>query len=470
MRELPLPPGPTDDPNAPIRPARSGPASGTDPAGAGTAGAGTGLVDVPSMLVVADKFPPVLGGIQTFAYHLAAGLPADRVVVVAPAAPSAAAFDRTLPFPVIRMDERILTSPGSRRLLRSVVRSEHCEAAWFPTAAPLGLLAPTLRTAGISRVVSSSHGHEVAWSRLPGGWSLVRAVAARADVLTYLTAFTRRRLLAVAPPGTTLARLTGGVDTGRFRPRVGGEEIRRQHGWSDRPVVICVARLVARKGQDMLIRGWPVVLRRHPAARLLLVGQGPAADRLRRLATQVGVADAVHFAGAVTEQDLPAYLDAADVFAMPSRTRLLGLDLEGLGLSALEAAASGLPVVTGAQGGAPDVVLPGRTGVVVDGRDRHAVATAVADLLDDPERSARMGLAGRDWMCRNWNWGELSRRLAGLLAGGPDSDLEGVAGHSFGSSAAHREVPDGVVSSNIGPSGMISDDIVPDRIDVSQGG
>ncbi len=204
--------------------------------------------------------------------------------------------------------------------------------------------APVLREAGIERVVASSHGHEVGWSQLPGGRSLVRAVGSRVDVLTFLTDFTRCRLLTVVPPGTRLARLTGGVDTERFRPGAGGEEIRRDLGWSDRPIVICVARLAERKGQDMLIRGWPAVRQRHPHARLLLVGSRPAGDRLCRL-VRMGAADSVRLTGAVPDRVLPAYLDTADVFAMPSRTRLFGLDLEGLGLSALEAAASGLPVI-----------------------------------------------------------------------------------------------------------------------------
>ncbi|KQM04583.1 MULTISPECIES: glycosyltransferase family 4 protein [unclassified Frankia] len=462
MRRTPRPAGPDESaPPAGIVPAPAAPpgSRSTGPAGA---------VDLPRTLVVADKFPPVLGGIQTFACHLTAGLPADRVVVVAPAAPGAEEFDRTLPFPVVRAGERILTSPRSRRLLRSLVRSEGCDAVWFPTAAPYGVLGPTLREAGVTRVVASSHGHEVAWSRLPVGWSLVRTVAARADVLTYLTAFTRRRLVAVSPPGTTLARLTGGVDTRRFRPGAGGADIRRALGWSDRPVVICVARMVPRKGQDTLIRGWTTVRRRHPGARLLLVGQGPAEGRLRRLAGQVGVADEVHFAGAVGEEELPAYLDAADVFAMPSRTRWLGLDLEGLGLSSLEGAASGLPVITGAQGGAPDVVLPGRTGEVVDGRNTAAVARAVVELLDDPDRAARMGLAGREWMREAWSWGGLAGRLAGLLAGGSGSDLDAVTRHSGELSRARRGALDENMSGSIAPDGVIPDGTGADRVDMGQ--
>lgn len=391
--------------------------------------------DMPRVLVVADKFPPTIGGIQTFACRLTAGLPPDRAVVLAPAQPGDSEFDRTLGFPVIRTEHGMITSPRGRRELRAAVRAHGCEVAWFPTAAPLGVLAPVLREAGVERVVASSHGHEVAWSRLPFGRLLVSTVGARVDVLTYLTEFTRRRLAAVTPPGTELARLTGGVDAERFQPGAGGDEIRRGLGWSDEPVVICVARLVTRKGQDTLIRGWHDVRRRHPHARLLLVGGGPAEDRLRRLAARAGVSDGVHFAGPVPDEILPAYLDAADVFAMPSRTRLCGLDLEGLGLSALEGAASGLPVITGAQGGAPDVVIPGHTGVAVNGHDRTAVAAAVIDLLDDPRQAERMGAAGRAWMQAAWSWETLSLRLAGILSGQAPTGAGGAADGADGADA-----------------------------------
>jgi phosphatidylinositol alpha-1,6-mannosyltransferase len=181
--------------------------------------------------------------------------------------------------------------------------------------------------------------------------------------------------------------------------------------------VTCVARLVPRKGQDVLIRGLPSVLRDHPDTLLVVIGQGIDANRLRRLAAGAGVREHVVLTGAVPEGELPAYLDAADVFAMPSRPRKLGLDLEGLGLSSLEAAAAGKPVITGAHGGAPEVVIPGETGLVVDGTNVSAVAGAVGELLADPDRARRMGAAGRQFMTSSWTWEHLGGRLAGLLSG-----------------------------------------------------
>ena len=123
-----------------------------------------------------------------------------------------------------------------------------------------------------------------------------------------------------------------------------------------------------RKGQDRLIQAWPEVVAKVPEARLLLVGGGPYARRLGRLAAASPVAGRIHLAGEVAWEELPAHYAAGDVFAMPCRTRWLGLDLEALGVVFLEAAATGLPVVAGRSGGAPETVVEGETGTVVDGR------------------------------------------------------------------------------------------------------
>jgi phosphatidylinositol alpha-1,6-mannosyltransferase len=215
-----------------------------------------------------------------------------------------------------------------------------------------------------------------------------------------------------------LEYLPPGVDTEVFRPDPAGRSrIREALGLGDRPVIVCISRLVARKGQDVLIRALPEILRSVADAVLLVVGDGPDRDSLRRLAVQLDVQDSVIFAGAVPWLELPAHYAAGDVFAMPCRTRGRGLDVEGLGIVFLEASAMGLPVVAGDSGGAPEAVRERETGVVVDGRDVSAVAHAVAGLLGDLARARRWGDAGRDWIARRWNWQRSADRLASLLSG-----------------------------------------------------
>ena len=119
--------------------------------------------------------------------------------------------------------------------------------------------------------------------------------------------------------------------------------------------------------------------------------------------------------GAVPAAELPAHYVAGDVFAMPCRTRNRGLDVEGLGIVYLEASASGLPVVAGDSGGAPDAVLPGETGYVVGGRDLATVVDRVSGLLTDEEAARELGRAGRAWVERHWSWDRSAEQFAHLL-------------------------------------------------------
>lgn len=208
------------------------------------------------------------------------------------------------------------------------------------------------------------------------------------------------------------------MDVDRFRPDPEARaELRERYGLGGRPVVVCLSRLVPRKGQDILIRAMPVIRHRVPEAALVIVGGGPYAETLHKLAHSYGVADDVIFTGGVPGAELPAHHAMADVFAMPCRTRGAGLDVEGLGIVYLEASACGVPVVAGTSGGAPETVLDGETGLVVDGNDVGVVASAVSDLLADPARAAAMGVAGRHWAVDNWQWRAKGARLAELLAG-----------------------------------------------------
>jgi phosphatidylinositol alpha-1,6-mannosyltransferase len=371
-------------------------------------------------LVVTNDFPPRPGGIQAFVHNLAVRRPPGSVVVYAPSWPGAAAFDAEQPFPVIRHPTRLmLPLPTVRRRAAEILRAEGCDSVVFGAAAPLGLLAPALRRAGAGRIVGLTHGHEAGWASLPGARALLRRIGDDTDVLTYLGEYTRGRIAGGLSPAAAarMRRLAPGVDETVFRAGRGGADIRARHGLADRPVVVCVSRLVPRKGQDTLIHAWPRVLRAVPDAALLLVGGGPYRPTLERLRAELGVTESVRIIGTVPWDELPAHYDAGNVFAMPCRTRRRGLDVEGLGIVYLEASATGLPVIAGDSGGAPDAVLPGETGVVVDGHSATAVAESVVELLRNPAGAAAMGEKGRSWIEREWRWSVQARRFATLLEG-----------------------------------------------------
>ena len=380
---------------------------------------------MPKVLIVTNDFPPRRGGIQSFVHALAVRLPADGVVVYAPAWDGAAAFDAQQPFPVIRHPGSLMlpVRPVARRAA-ALLAGHGCDTVLFGAAAPLGLLAPGLRAAGARRIVGITHGHEAGWAALPGARSLLRRIGEHTDALTYLGEYFRVRLARALTPqaAARLVRLAPGVDTTVFRTGPGGEAVRARLGLAGRPVVLCVSRLVPRKGQDTLIRAWPRVLAARAAAGgqepvLLIVGDGPYRKDLGRLAGHLGVTGSVRFTGPVPEADLPGYYAAADIFAMPCRTRRGGLDVEGLGIVYLEASAAGLPVIGGDSGGAPDAIEPGESGYVVPGRDLDALVSRLTALLADPAAAAAMGEKGQAWVHREWRWDLVAARLERILAG-----------------------------------------------------
>jgi phosphatidylinositol alpha-1,6-mannosyltransferase len=368
-------------------------------------------------LLVTNDFPPRPGGIQQFVHNLAVRRPAGSVVVYASTWKGAAKFDAEQPFEVVREDtSMLLPTPRVAKRVADLAKAHGCDTVWFGAAAPLGLLADGLRrNGGIGRAVALTHGHEIGWAALPGARQLLRRIARGNDVITYLGEYQRVRLDRALHGLTELHRLAPGVDVDTFHPGVDGGAVRARHGLSDRPVIVCVSRLVPRKGQDMLIRALPMVRRRVPGAALLLVSGGPYRKKLEGLARAQGVESDVVFTGSVPWAELPAHYAAGDVYAMPCRTRAAGLDVEGLGIVYLEASATGLPVVGGDSGGAPDAVLEGETGFVVGGRDVASLADRLTDLLVDPARAKAMGAAGRAWVEREWRWETQAARLASLL-------------------------------------------------------
>ncbi|MEU6232859.1 glycosyltransferase family 4 protein [Kitasatospora sp. NPDC047058] len=374
-------------------------------------------------LIVTNDFPPRPGGIQAFVHNMAVRQPAGSVVVYASTwrdGSEVARFDAEQPFPVIRDRTKVMVpTPRVTRRAAEILRAERCDAVWFGAAAPLGLMAPALRRAGAGRLLGMTHGHEAAWAQLPAARQLLRRIGAGTDVLTYLGEYTRSRIAdAVGPAAAArMVQLPPGVDERTFHPDSGGAAVRERLGLAGRPVVVCVSRLVPRKGQDTLIEAMPQILADVPDAVLLIVGGGPYRADLEKLADARGVRASVRFTGSVPWEELPAHYGAGDVFAMPCRTRRGGLDVEGLGIVYLEASATGLPVVAGDSGGAPDAVLEGETGYVVPGGSPAAAAERIVRLLNDEELRRRMGEAGRRWVDRSWRWDLLAGRLTALLAG-----------------------------------------------------
>jgi phosphatidylinositol alpha-1,6-mannosyltransferase len=316
-------------------------------------------------LFVTNDFPPRRGGIETWVRALCDELPAEEVVVHTASMPGDAEHDATVPFPVVRDPARtLLPTPAATARVVETLRRTGCDRVVFGASAPLGLMAPALRQAGARHVRALTHGHEVWWACVPGTRQLLRRIGDDVDELTYVSDYCGTRIgKALSDPARRrMRRLLPQVDRERFRPGCGGDAVRRRWGIPlDAPVVVCVARLVRRKGQDTLVRIWPDVLRAHPGAVLLLVGDGPDRARLERMVARSRLEGSVVLTGAVAHEEVPAHLDAGDVFSMPVRSRRLGLEVEAFGIAYLEAAACGLEIAGGASAGGLEALAAARS-------------------------------------------------------------------------------------------------------------
>jgi phosphatidylinositol alpha-1,6-mannosyltransferase len=364
------------------------------------------------ILLVTNDFPPRVGGIQNYLWNIYSRLDPNDVVVLAPAHPGDRNWDQAQPFEVVRWPGRVYWPTSSlKRRVTELVRSRSVDAVAFGAMLPMNLLG-----AKIDRpVIVHTHGFEVAWARVPALLQMLRRIGRSARLITVVSDYTERFIARALGPRTPVELLRTGVDLERFTPGADGSEVRKRHGLGAAPVVTHVSRLVPRKGQDLLIRAMPLVREQVPDASALIVGGGPDATRLRKLAASERVDKAVAFAGEVPLDGLAAHYAAGDVFAMPCRSRWANLEVEGLGLVYLEAQACGRPAITGDSGGAPEAIVPGRTGFVVPGDDHRGLAARLIELLGDPSRARAMGAAGRAFVEASHRWSDVVARYRRML-------------------------------------------------------
>ena len=377
---------------------------------------------VATTLFITNDFGPRAGGIETFVHGLIERLPKGSVIVYTSAQANAQTFDAEwlLKYGVEVIRDRskiLLPTPRVIKACQKLISNRKLSKVAFGAAAPLAMMARAMRSAGAQKVVALTHGHEVWWAKVPPFSFAIRYMGKNIDVITYLGDYTRGEISKALSEAdaSKLVQIAPGIDVDHFIP-TDSSNLRAELGLTDKSVIISVGRLVHRKGQDTLISALPEIKTSVPNVHLVLVGVGPHQDYLEKLALKLNVSDCVTFIGRINYAELPKYICLGDIFAMPSRSRFFGLEVEGLGIVYLEASACGLPVVGGKSGGAPDAVLVGETGVVVDGTNSSEIADACIELLNNPELCALMGANGRAWIIENWRWEIWATRYAALLA------------------------------------------------------
>lgn len=214
--------------------------------------------------------------------------------------------------------------------------------------------------------------------------------------------------------------LTPGVDQNEFYPGPSSQELLDQWDLAPGPVLLTVARLVPRKGHEIVLRSLPLLVKEFPMLRYLIVGNGPERAHLMELVKQLGLEENVHFVGDISHHNLGDYYRAADIFVMMNRTEPGG-DIESFGMVFIEAGASAKPVIGGRSGGTSESVLHGETGFLCDPNDREEITRTLLLLLHSPELRQRMGASGLararnefDWESRAAHLHEITQSMKDL--------------------------------------------------------
>jgi phosphatidylinositol alpha-1,6-mannosyltransferase len=374
------------------------------------------------ILCITNDFGPRAGGIETFVIGLIERAPKGSIIVYTSAQGDTTSYDqgwlRDFGVEVIRDSSKILLpSPRVIRSVKKVIARDSIKQVFFGAAAPLGVMARGLRKRGVVNIVALTHGHEVWWAKLWPFSSAISFIGSNVDHLTYLGDFTKNEISKALPPKarSKLVKIAPGIDTDHFAPDPTSAQLRKDLDLVDKKVIVSVGRLVHRKGQDILIQSMPAVLEKHPTAHILMVGEGPYRKDLTKMVEKLKLSEAVTFIGRIQYKELPRYICTGDIFVMPSRSRLAGLEVEGLGIVYLEASSCALPVIAGRSGGAPDAVDEGVTGYSVDGTSPLEVSKAIIKLFDDPVEAKKMGQAGRNWIIDKWRWEIWSKEFNSLF-------------------------------------------------------
>lgn len=370
-----------------------------------------------SHLLLTYDFPPIGGGIARLMDEVARRYPPGTLTVSTGQQPGSHATDAGLPNRIDRLGfpaRRLRTVQGLIRWSHRVgrlARSTGSEFAWCGQLRPAAYPARWLHaTTGMPYGVVVYGGDLL---RLPRHLrsarkrAVVRSLLGNTAAIMAISRWTADQCRSVCDGlGLTLEErlrvIPLGTDPAVFRPGLDTRGARAAFGLLEGRWLITVARLTPHKGIDTGIRCLAALAREIPNLRYAVVGTGPDQARLEGLAHELGVGDRVRFLGLVPEADLPGLYNVGDVYLGPSR--LHESDVEGFGISIVEASASGLPVVVGRSGGTSDAVRDGETGALVDAEDPAAFAAAVRPILQDPDRAARMGAAGRRAVETFYNW------------------------------------------------------------------
>lgn len=383
---------------------------------------------MPAIVIVSSEFPPGPGGIGNHAFHLASQLHANGwdVRVISPqdyaSNEEIERFNQIRPFPIAK-----LTS-GNGRLHEFISRvrilSKEIQGGRADTLLASGMSAVLLasfvaRIFGL-RFVAVGHGKEFGIQG-PIQRTILRWAFQQADAIICVSYFTQALMEKMGLQPRVSKVIQNGADHERFQ--ILSEDVKRtfiqKFGLGYHPILLTVGSVTDRKGQEVVIRALPEVLKEFPDTHYLMAGLPFEQRKLEALSRELGVLDHVHFLGSVGNEDLVGYLNCCDLFVMTSRSTEDG-DCEGFGIAVVEAALCGKPAIVSASSGLSEAIIPGKTGMAVAEGDPNAAAQAILSLLRDPSLRRAMGESAHAFSRDQQTWQtkglEYDRFLRDLVA------------------------------------------------------
>jgi phosphatidylinositol alpha-1,6-mannosyltransferase len=379
----------------------------------------------PHLLLTYD-FPPIGGGIARFMSELAKRYPPGGLVVSTGQLPRAQDVDPTFPNKV----DRVAFPAGRLRTLQGILlwsrraavlaRSTGAEFIWCGNIKPAAYPAKWIKERVGTPFGILLYGGDLLTLQHQIHQSLIkrrtaRALLASASVLVAISQWTRDRCLAllgeleIEPAPEQVQVVPLGSDPQVFRPGIDTGRVRARYGLGPGRWLISVARLTRHKGIDTALKALAALREDYPDLRYAVVGSGEDRSALESEAQALGVADRVRFLTDVTDRDLPALYNCAEIYLGISR--LMEQRVEGFGISLVEASACGVPVVAGKSGGTFEAVQDGVTGLLVDAEGPGAATEALRRLLDDADLRRRLGAAGRKAVEGHYNWDRVTADL-----------------------------------------------------------
>lgn len=385
-------------------------------------------------LLITLSFPPHIGGEQAYYHNIAKNLPADKIVVLAPEHPESLKFDQTQKFPIIRHDFKdLLPKKGLAKILKpkssakwltlskvidKIVKNHQIELIQAGQILPIGTVAMMYAKKKKIPYIFYSHGLDITLpQKIKRKKILMKRIIKNSHGIVSNSHFTKDELVKLGAEKEK-------VIVSSPCPNVSGSEpsetaivdFKRKHHLENKKVILTVGRLVERKGHDMAIKALPKIIKTVPEVKYIIVGDGPYRKNLQKLVNKRSLGEYVSFVGAVGSKELSNFFTASDIFIMPNRVLKNG-DVEGFGIVFLEAGLYGKPVIGGNNGGVPEAIINGQTGLLVDSLDENDIAEKTIKLLTDENYAAKLGLQGLHY-ASEFNWQEESEKIKELLKNG----------------------------------------------------